>query len=364
MSGTQGRLPGFDLARAYAIFGMYLVNYQAIFGSWTAKDPLSRVMNLFSGNSSSAFVILAGMGCSLLTWRPDESPEEKKRLRSIVVRRSWFLFLAGLVLYTWWPADILHFYGGYMHLAALLLFLSARWLWFAGIAAVVGFHAMLLVIPYERGWNFDTLDYSGFWTINGFLRNTIYNGWNPILPWSAFFFLGMGLGRLDWNSTATWKRVAKWGVWVFGCSEALIILAANDYLPKSVAEYVAADYLPPYLIFQTATAGYALLLIPACVAIGTRWRDAAIVRALAAFGRHTLTHYVMHVTLGLFLIGALLGKRDGSDFSTTAVSDGARNVPVFAFVIAFYGASVLFSVWWAKRFKNGPLEALMRRVTG
>ncbi len=44
------RIIGFDLARAYAIFGMYIVNFNFCFGSiWPSNDPLARFLNLFTG---------------------------------------------------------------------------------------------------------------------------------------------------------------------------------------------------------------------------------------------------------------------------------------------------------------------------
>ena len=118
----KNRIIGFDLARAYAIFGMFIVNFVFCFGDFQDKRPLGHFLNLFIGNSTSIFIILAGMGVSLMTNRLEYTLEEKKKLKSIILKRSWFLFAMGLLLYNWWPADILHFYGGYMHIAAFMLF--------------------------------------------------------------------------------------------------------------------------------------------------------------------------------------------------------------------------------------------------
>ncbi len=97
----QLRIPGFDLARAWAIFGMFIVNFQITFGNFTDPSLMSRFLNLFTGNSSASFVILAGMGVSLLTFRLETTVEEQKRLKRIVLNRSWFLFGLGLLLYPW-----------------------------------------------------------------------------------------------------------------------------------------------------------------------------------------------------------------------------------------------------------------------
>lgn len=176
MEAKKQRIIGFDLARAYAILGMFIVNFNTVFGSYTDKTIVGQFLNLFSGNSSSTFVILAGMGIALMTNRTTYSVEEKLKLKKIISKRSWFLFVIGLLLYIWWPADILHFYGGYMHLAILILFVPKKYYLWAALAAIGIFHVLYLIIPYETGWNIEALEYINFWTVNGFLRNTFYNG--------------------------------------------------------------------------------------------------------------------------------------------------------------------------------------------
>ena len=100
--------------------------------------------------------------------------EEKAKLRSHILKRSWFLLFIGLLLFTWWPGDILHFYGGYMHIAAFILFVPKRYyLWIASIVILI-YHILLWLIPVETSWNFNTFEYADFWTPIGFLRNTFY----------------------------------------------------------------------------------------------------------------------------------------------------------------------------------------------
>lgn len=195
----NNRIIGFYLARAYAIFGMFLVNFNTVFGSHTNHNGLSGFLNLFNGNLSSLFTMLAGMGVLLITNRTNYSIEERKNTRDVITKRSWFLFGLGVPFYLWWPADILHFYGGYMHMAVLIIFLPKKYYLYGALFAIPAFHFLLSVIPYENGWDFDTLMYTDFWTLQGFLRNTFYNGWNSIFPWIAYYFVGMYLGRMDWK---------------------------------------------------------------------------------------------------------------------------------------------------------------------
>lgn len=64
----QHRIIGFDVARAYVIFGMFIVNFNFSFGSIMApNEPIGHFLNIFTGNSTAIFIICAGMGVSLMT---------------------------------------------------------------------------------------------------------------------------------------------------------------------------------------------------------------------------------------------------------------------------------------------------------
>lgn len=352
------RIPGFDLARAWAIFGMFIVNFQIVFGNYTDRSPLGQVLSLFTGNSSAAFVMLAGMGVSLLTWRPEAEKLEKKRLRSTVVRRSWFLFALGLLLYPWWPGDILHFYGGYMHLAAFFLFVNSRWLLVLAGAFLAGFHLLYLLFPYDMGWNMQTFEYLDFWTLKGFLRNTIYNGWNPIFPWAAYFFFGMWLGRLRWQERMVKVSALVWSLAVLIPLEIAMFLAEKGWFSPGWTFFLLADYVPPFLPFMLSCGSSAVIIIVACLWLGERFSDNKWVAALAATGQMTLTHYVVHLTLGMLVLSAFSGQPYGKPMNPNGTASPAM---ILGFSVAWFLGSMAFSYFWKKRFKNGPMEMLIRR---
>lgn len=360
MEKTNTRIAGFDLARAYAILGMLIVNFNVVFGNLNDPSWLAAFMRLFNGNSSTVFVMLAGMGVAFMTGRLGYSPEEKKKLRSTVLKRATFLFVSGMLLFLWWPADILHFYAIYMEVAALVLFVPSRYYLWLAAAAVVVFHALILAIPFETGWNFSTYAYADFWTVSGFLRNTFYNGWNAAFPWLAFFFVGMWLGRLDWKDAALKRTLFWYAIAVFVLVEAVQLLAVADVFPAAVNEYLAADYLPPFLPFQLSTISFGILVLLVCFWLGERFVHQRWLQVLSATGQMTLTHYVSHTTLGMVVFAIL------TNVSTDDLL--ARNVEVapiwiLLFSIGYFTLSVALSAWWSSRFKNGPLEALMRWVT-
>jgi uncharacterized protein len=356
------RIIGFDLARAYALFGMYIVNFNIVFGDYQDKSIIGRMLSLFSGNSSTVFVMLAGMGIALMSNRENEySLEEKRRLKNIVTKRAWFLFVIGLLLYLWWPADILHFYGGYMHIAAFLLFLNKRYYIIASLLSIIVFHLLLLIIPYETGWSFETLTYRDFWTINGFLRNTLYNGWNSLFPWLAYFTTGMYLGRMDLTLKKTQLKMFIIGVSIFLLVSISQLLSNQFFLSEEVKFFINADYLPPFLPFILSTLGFGFMLISGFMFLGSYVSEKSFANDLAKTGQMTLTHYISHLTIGMLILASLSGKE-----YTAHITDQPPVTPIciLLFSIVYFIVSYYFSKFWTRKFGNGPFETLMRKISG
>jgi len=357
---TSERVPGFDLARAYAILGMFIVNFNVVFGNYTDTSLGARFLALFSGNSSSLFVMLAGMGVSFSTRTKINTIDERRLIRHRLLRRSWLLFALGLLLYLWWPADILHFYGAYMHIAALLIFVDRRYYLLAAALAIVVFHVLLTVIPYETGWDFQTLSYIDFWTWKGFLRNTFYNGWNPVFPWFAFFAIGMYLGKLNWQDTAVRKKIFWVGLGTYVFIYVLQSLAESSQWDADLKTYLLADYLPPFLPFMLGGIGLGLVILVVCIVLGERLANTRFLHAMVMTGQMTLTHYISHVTLGIIAFSLIF---EGS-FPLEWVK-GRVFSPwlIFLFSLSYFLLSIGFSILWSRRFKHGPFELLLRRYT-
>lgn len=357
----QQRIIGFDLARAYAILGMFVVNFNFSFGSIMAPtDAVGRFLNLFTGNSTAIFIICAGMGVSLMTNGRERNTEEQTKLKSIILKRSWFLFALGLLLFNWWSGDILHFYGSYMHVAAFLLFVPKKYYLWGAVIAILIFHLLLLIIPINTGWNFTTFKYEDFWTIQGFLRNTFYNGWNSLFPWLCYFFTGMWLGRLNWNNRRIQRNVFICGLLLFTSFQILRLLVKQNYFNAFWSDYIMAEYFPAYLPFMMITVGFALMVIPVCMFVGQKFSTNSFILALQKTGQMTLSHYVIHLTAGMLIFGWITNKH-----YTGFLEDEKPTQPIYilGYSVIFYGFSILFSVLWSKRFKHGPLESLMRKIS-
>jgi len=356
------RIIGFDLARAYAIFGMFIVNFNFSFGSvMNPTDTVGHFLNIFTGNSTAIFIICAGMGISLMTNKPYYTIEEKAKLKSKILKRSWVLFAMGLLLYNWWSGDILHFYGGYMHFAAFLLFVPKRYYLLGGIIAITIFHILLFVIPINTSWDFTTFRYIDFWTPTGFLRNTFYNGWNSMFPWISYFLVGMWLGKLNWQDRLTKRNIFMVGLIVFIIIQGLRLMVRQHFFNPFWSDYIMAEYFPAYLPFVLVTMTFAFMVIPICMHIGEIFSTNKLVLALQKTGQMTLSHYVIHLTLGMIIMATLTGKH-----YTGLLEDEQPTLSIYilAYSLLFYIFSILFSVFWSKKFKNGPLETLMRKISG
>jgi len=338
---------------------MVVVNFKLVMGA-EGGGWLGGAASLLEGRAAATFVVLAGMGISLATRRSRESgdPALVRRERGTLLRRALFLFLVGALYTPVWPADILHFYGVYIALAACLIRVRSAVLWGAA-ALLVGLFVLLIgTLDYEAGWNWETLEYAGLWTPSGAVRNLLFNGFHPVIPWLAFLLVGMALGRLDWGAVRTRRLVFVVGAAV----TALVELASRAAIHVTTAASVALDPelaealfgtspMPPMPLYMLAGGATAGALIALCVGVGQRWGEAGWLRPLVATGQLALTLYVAHVVLGM---GALevVGRLEDQSI-TFALGSSA----------AFCVGAVLFAHLWRRRFARGPLEALMRRLT-
>jgi uncharacterized protein len=170
---------------------------------------------------------------------------------------------------------------------------------------------------------------------------------------------GAWLGRRDLRDPAVRRRVIVIAAVVFVAAEAVSraivgwCRARPDVLDPEVAFYLfGTESMPPLPLFVASATAFATLLIAACVG----WADARptklAVRALAATGQLAFTWYLAHIAIIVFLVEAF---------------DPPTNVPMRtalgAAVVSFAAACAL-SRWWRSRGRVGPMEWLMRRITG
>ncbi|WP_133487402.1 DUF418 domain-containing protein [Aliiroseovarius marinus] len=338
----MNRLNGVDIARYLAFVGMVLVNFRLAAEVSGGSDIGSLITDNLEGRAAALFVVLAGVGASL-----------GKPAWHLTLRRALFLFVVGMLNMLIFEADILHFYALYFIVAMAFMRRSNNSL-LLGVAGfiLVGFVAQLM-LDFDRGWNWAMLSYHDFWTIEGFLRHSLFNGWHPVFPWAAFLLWGMWLGRL---------KLSRWTVQIgMVLGGALVAVAAHQASAAlihdpEIGALMSTEPVPAgplYMLASGATAvailGAVLLITPVLLAlpIFRRLCDAMIVA-----GRQTLTHYVAHILIGMGTLEAL-GRLDGS----------LQPMQIFWISITYCAFAALFSWLWSHKFKRGPLEAIMRLIT-
>jgi len=355
------RIVGYDVARALAVFGMVVVNFKVVMGAGgNGPAYLAGLAGLIDGRAAATFVILAGVGLSLIS-REGRILNDRKVLardRVTLLKRAIFLFIVGSVFTPIWPADILHFYGVYIAVAAFLLSTPTRRLFIFAFMLVFTFVLMLLIFDYEKGWDWNTLAYEGLWTPGGTIRHLFFNGFHPVIPWLAFLLFGMILGRLDVNSPTVRRGIFLWGA---GCAIAaeltsrrliaLLLPLAGPEEKEVIVALFGTEPMPPTPLYMIAAAGTACALIAACLELGERFRDSRWIRALETTGQLALTLYVAHVVLGMGFL-QVLGRLENQTLGFAIVS-----------ALSFSIVGIMFADRWRIRFKRGPLEAVMRGLT-
>jgi len=355
------RNPGLDVARGLAVMLMILTNYRLVM-SWGDTSPawLSYPLVLMEGRGAVLFVILAGMGMSLLSarGRMQNLPEIVEADRRTLLKRALFLFVVGFIYTPLWPADILHFYGLYIAFGSCFIAASNRSLLSAAGAVLAAFCLLYTGLDYGAGWNFETQEYLDFWSPAGLVRHLFFNGYHPFFPWAAFLLFGMWLGRSNLSDPENRKRLLTGGAIALILAETVSALAVSLLPGPSTGPlwdwlhyFLLTKAMPPGPLFVISTLGSGTVVIVLCVIVSQRFRDSGAIRSLAATGGLTLTNYVSHVVVGM-------GIMEGLGY--------LYEQPLWFAVVwamVFIIISVSFSLWWGSRFGRGPLERLMRRVT-
>ncbi len=336
MRNPDKRLEALDAARFLAFCGMVLVNFRIAAEVAPGSDWASVLIDSLEGRAAALFVVLAGIGIGL-----------SRISAGVLLRRAAFLFVIGLVNMTIFDADILHFYALYFVVGALFLTTSERVLWLGALGIVVLSVIANMVFDYDQGWDWDALTYTDLWTLPGFLRNALFNGWHPVLPWAAFLLIGMAIGRLKLHTLCIQHRLIMWG---FGAAVLALFPQMMTSDPELTA-YLGTESIPPGPFYIMAGTGTACVVIGLLLKLWPLIERGGIAQLLTAPGRQSLTLYMAHILIGMGLLDEL------------GLLDGSLSAPQIAlYALLFCALSSVFAVLWSRKFKRGPLEALMRSI--
>ncbi|MFC3890971.1 heparan-alpha-glucosaminide N-acetyltransferase domain-containing protein [Lentzea rhizosphaerae] len=404
----MGRLVGVDLARALAVFGMYVVHLGP--STTNASGIGAWVRHLTEGRSSALFATLAGFSLMLIAGRlePKTGVAGRQAKARIAIRAAVLLVLGTVMINFYGDVVILASYGLFFLLALPLVRLSAKTLAIiaAGVAVfgpLLAFGLKVLITEPARAAAkaYDPLAQLG----GAGLLDLTLTGFYPAIPWMAFIIAGMALGRLDVTSSTVRKRLAVFGpalaVFAYGTSWLLaqLIDGVREAAemqgargpgsgsgmgmgkgPKdlgAMGDMSAVGSMPP----NTTGSGWSLLtsgphsgmpfdvigcigvaitvIVLAMMAIDRLPLLQRLAAPIIAVGTMSLTAYVGHFVLSSQMSGASGGSGD----SLTGMTAGAESQASWTPVLMFVFGSMAFAFIWSRFFKKGPLEYLLNLAT-
>jgi uncharacterized protein len=356
------RVVDLDVTRAIALIGVAAMNYHGFLinlGGTVGKSPVNRFFNPWTGPLSTrfaaTFVMVAGMGITLMTNRSRRSDDREHRSadRWTLVRRGVLLYTFGFVFDWVWNGTILFFYGAYFVVGALLFTLRTRWLIAIGALAAIAAAAI-------QWWAFEA-DHSTNWLFTDWysprryrsprrlLFDTFVNGTHPVLPWLAFLCAGMVIGR-HLPLRRQWRRaLAATGVLVVAGTYLANHLFADTPLRSRL---LATDPSSRSLNYTLCALGssVAAFCVIGWIANGTR--SNVVTNAFAAAGRTTLTLYILHaLVFNVVVIRWHLVRPAGLDAAV-------------AFAAVFWLVAIIAAALWQRRYRIGPAEWFYRRFGG
>jgi uncharacterized membrane protein YeiB len=342
------------------MFGVVLMNYRGYLvlrGGELGEGGMAGFLDPFAGplatRFAATFVLVAGVGVSLLSASSVGDPVRMRAVRWRLARRGLVLYTLGLAVDLIWPGTILVYYGAMFALAALVVTWRSAWLLMLG--AVAAFSAWAIawwrlerrVEGGDTGW----LDSPGLRSVRKVVLDLWVNGTHPMLPWLAFFTVGMVVGRLlrpDSPAAAWWRpAVLGAGTIAWGLSIALggfatgtrgTVLWSTDPYDRGGAYVLSA-------------LGTALLAFGAITWVADRFEDHPLVDWLRRAGQLSLSIYLLHV-LVFNLVVDWLGWVEPGGWSTA-----------LAFSVIVWLLSLAVASWWQRRSGRGPAEAIERALT-
>lgn len=354
------RLRGPDVVRAVALIGVVVMNYHGyllIAGgtSDVGESWVNRLFDPFDGplatRFAATFVLVAGVGVTLLTRSSVGDPQRVSAARWRLVRRGVLLYVVGLVIDEIWPGTILTYYGAMFVCAAVLFTLRTRWIVTVGsIAAVAG--AALRSWRFQReldGTSTQWLTRPGAGSVRRYVFDVAINGTHPLLPWLAILCVGIVLGRA--LGEPWWRRAALGSGAALVLVTSIVALAVADGGRRGHADVAVS--LDPYdrgLAYTGSVIATALLAYAAI-----DWIAGAAPRAtepLRESGQLTLTLYLLHVVTFNLLVD-WLGWIEPSGLDVA-----------LAFAAVFWIVAIACAAAWQRRFGRGPAEYVYRAFGG
>ena len=350
---SADRIDAIDILRGIALFGVMAINlvmefrvsiFEQFLGPKTLASPVDRAVEIILTQAIelkafALFSLLFGAGLAIQFDRLAKS----NRRTVLLVRRLAVLLVFGVIhLCLIWNGDILTEYAVAGFIVLPFLF-APRWL--LALAALVSLALYLVVQAFPPEGLFpsrtaiwrDVMDANGIYANGGYLDVLAFRLRELALvaPLHAFIFLrtiGLFLlGAFAWRSGIVQNTSG-----LFAIALPAIALGAGFFGSTE----------------PLGTIALALGYGAAILGIARFEHGKRLLGWAAPLGRMAFTNYVAQsIIFGWIFYGYGLGL-----FGRLGVTEA------LAIGIAVYAAQVLFSAWWLRHYRYGPLEWLWRSL--
>jgi uncharacterized protein len=362
-TAQRPRLGAPDAVRSVALLGVVIMNYHGYLilrggqrgGSWAADlfDPWTGPL---STRFAATFVLVAGVGVTLLTASSTGQPGRIRELRWRLASRGLALYVFGLGLDMIWSGTILVFYGAMFAVAAVIFTLRSRWLLIIGAAAALGGWG-IRIWRYEQqrdGISTAWLTSPGSGSPRGLVLDVMVNGTHPLLPWLAFFCTGIVAGRVLLDPS--WRRY--WTIIMIAAGFVLYSIATlahtalvGDGTDARAVLLWSTDPFDRGILYTASALGTALMGFGVIGGLAERFDTSPVVDGLARTGQLSLTVYIAHV-LVFNLVVDWLGWVEPAGVGTA-----------LGFALVVWLAGSLAALAWQRRRGRGPAEHVYRSIT-
>lgn len=351
-SGLE-RNPALDATRTIALLGIIILNYHGYLNRYDAigankENFFARIMDAWNGvlaPSPVIFVLVSGISCSLLASANFD--------RWVLVRRGILLFTLGSMFEWVWNGTILPYYGLYFILAAFIVGWSRRNI----VAVIAACSTSAAVLSLWRFFREQDL-HSTTWlsparpdSPRNFIFRYFVDYTHPILPWFAFFCVGLLIGRsLPWFLANRTRFLVPLVAGI-----AAIYTLSTVVRRRTDGAWQRATSTDPFERGILATLGVTLSAILVVIIVSLLvdvFRDAPITDVFVRAGQTTLTLYLLHGFSYNVVVNRLHWVRPTG-------LDTALCLSVVTWVVL-----IALGAWWHRLIGRGPVERLLRKVGG
>lgn len=377
---SQDRYPLLDTLRGLALFGILLVNMQGFKVPLLAYHPaenylpgplndiLIEVLHLFvSGKFLPIFSFLFGLG---LVLQQKRCTSAGRSFTSFLCGRMTLLlaigFVHGIVL---WAGDILALYGVLGFAALWLLRLGPRTILNLAVLVMAAMVVCSIMMPlhpsdiHETGWRAVADQWVDAYRLAGPFEVVHLNqqqwqqlwafDWMYHIPYTLLFFMiGLAAGKADLLPRLEFvlANAARHLVWAIPVG---IVLSL--FYPLVIHGFAPWFNNAGWILPVSQTLGSIILAFAWLTGFAVffhRGHLPALASVLAEAGRMSLSNYLFQSLAGnIIFMGWGFGFYGG-----VSVSQG------IVLSVLIFTLQLIFSHWWMRRFKTGPVESAVRSI--